>query len=84
MRTLFFSIAVIAAGSAVALAADVSGDIKSVDTTKNTITLEDGSVYNAPQTLDISKFKAGEKVNMSFDKSGDKMMITSVKPAGRP
>jgi Cu/Ag efflux protein CusF len=83
MRALLFSSAAVLLCTA-AVAADVSGDITKVDNTANTITLKDGSVYTSPKNVDISKFKVGETVNMSYDKSGDKMVITSIKAAGRP
>ena len=84
MRALLYSVAAVLISAPLALAADVSGDITSVDNTANTITLKDGSVYTSPKDVDISKFKVGEKVNISYDKSGDKMMITKIKEAGRP
>ena len=84
MRALLFPVVAVLGGVSMALAADVSGDITSIDNTANTITLKDGSVYTSPKDVDISKFKVGEKVNMSYDKSGDKKMITKIKEAGRP
>ena len=55
--------------------------IKSLDTTKDMITLDNGSSYVAPQGVKLSDFKVGEKVTVSSTKAGDKMDITSIKPA---
>lgn len=64
-----------------AYAADTSGTIKSLDTTKDMVTLDNGSSYMAPKGVKLSDFKVGEKVTVSYTKAGDKMDITSIKPA---
>ena len=85
MRALFFSVATVLLGAvSVALAADASGAIKSLDGAKRTVTLQDGSVYTVPDTIDLSKFKVGEKVKISYDQSGKSMIATSMQVAGRP
>jgi len=69
-------------GSAsVAYAADATGKIKSLDLTKDMVTLDNGSSYMAPKTMKLSDFKVGEKVTVSYTKAGDKMDISSIKPA---
>jgi uncharacterized protein (AIM24 family) len=69
-------------GSAsIAYAADATGKIKSLDTTKDTVTLDNGSSYMAPKTVKLSDFKVGQKVTVSYSKAGDKMDIMSMKPA---
>jgi Cu/Ag efflux protein CusF len=67
--------------ASVAYAADATGTIKSLDTTKDMITLDNGSTYVAPMSVKLSDFKVGEKVTVSYSKAGDKMDITSIKPA---
>ncbi len=67
--------------ASVAYAADATGTIKSLDTTKDMITLDNGSTYVAPMSVKLSDFKVGEKVTVSYSKAGEKMDITSIKPA---
>ena len=67
--------------ASVAYAAEASGTIKSLDMAKDMITLDNGSTYVAPKSVELSKFKVGEKVTLSYTKSGDKMDVTSIKPA---
>ena len=67
--------------ASVAYAADAIGKIKSLDMTKGMVTLDSGSSYMAPKTVKLSDFKVGEKVTVSYTKAGDKMDITSIKPA---
>jgi uncharacterized protein (AIM24 family) len=67
--------------SSVAFAADATGKIKSLDTSKDMITLDNGSSYMAPKSMKLSNFKVGEKVTVSYTKAGDKMDATSIKPA---
>ncbi|MFY9972164.1 MAG: DUF1344 domain-containing protein [Roseiarcus sp.] len=64
----------------VAYAADASGTIKNLNATADTITLDNGSTYMAPKSVNLTNFKVGEKVTVSYTKSGDKMDITSIKP----
>ena len=83
MRT--FTSAVLAAAilgaASVAYAADTTGTIKSSDTSKDMITLDNGSSYMVPKGMKLSDFKVGEKVTVSYTKAGDKMDATSIKPA---
>jgi uncharacterized protein (AIM24 family) len=67
--------------ASVAYAADITGTIKSLDTSKDMITLDNGSSYMAPKSMKLSDFKVGEKVTVSYTKTGDKMDATSIKPA---
>jgi hypothetical protein len=48
---------------------------------KDSITLDNGSTYMAPKSVKLSDFKVGEKVTVSYSKSGVTMDITSIKPA---
>ena len=65
----------------VAYAADATGTIKSLDTVKDSVTLDNGSTYMAPKSVNLSDFKVGEKVTVSYSKAGATMDITSIKPA---
>ena len=67
--------------ASVAYAADATGAIKSLDVAKDMITLDNGSTYMAPKSMKLSDFKVGEKVTVSYTKTGDKMDVTSIKPA---
>ena len=62
-------------------AAEATGKIKSLDMTKDMVTLDNGSTYIAPKSVKLSDFKVGEKVTVSYTKAGDKMDVTSIKPA---
>jgi Cu/Ag efflux protein CusF len=63
-----------------AVAAEATGKIKSLDTTKDMVTLDNGSTYIAPKTTKLSDFKVGEKVTVSYAKTGGKMDVSSIKP----
>lgn len=69
-------------GASVALAADATGVIKTLNMTKDTITLDNGSTYMAPKSVSLSNFKIGEKVMVSYAKTGGAMNLTSIKPVG--
>ena len=67
--------------ASIGYAADATGKIKSLDMTKGMVTLDNGSSYIAPKSAKLSSFKVGEKVSVSYTKTGDKMDVTSIKPA---
>jgi Cu/Ag efflux protein CusF len=67
--------------ASVAYAADATGTIKSLDMSKDMITLDNGSSFMAPKSVKLSDFKVGEKVTVSYTKAGDKMDATSIRPA---
>ncbi len=67
--------------ASVAYAANATGKIKSLDMAKDRVTLDSGSSYMALKGVKLSNFKVGEKVTVSYTKAGDKMDITSIKPA---
>jgi Protein of unknown function (DUF1344) len=62
-------------------AAGATGKIKSLDMTKDMVILDNGSSYTAPKSMKLSDFRIGEKVTVSYTKTGDKMDIGSMKPA---
>ena len=81
---MFASAALAAAflgAASAAYAADATGKIKSLDMTRDSITLDNGSTFMAPKATKLSDFKVGQKVTVSYTKSGDKMDVTSIKPA---
>jgi len=73
--------AVLFAGASTAFAADASGKIKSIDTTKDLVTLDNGSSYVAPSTVKLSSFKVGEKVDITYTTNNGKMQIDTMKAA---
>jgi Cu/Ag efflux protein CusF len=81
MLTCAAAAAALLGATSVAFAADATGKIKSLDTSKDMITLDNGSSYMAPKGMNLSNFKVGEKVTVSYTKAGDKMDATSIKPA---
>ena len=66
--------------ASIAYATGFTGTIESLNATKDMVSLDNGSTYIAPKTVNLSKFKVGEKVTVSYAKAGEKMDITSIKP----
>jgi Cu/Ag efflux protein CusF len=69
------------AAASIANAADATGVIKSIDTVKDTITLADGATYHAPSSVQLSSFKIGQKVAITYSQSNGKMEVSAMKPA---
>jgi len=64
-------------------AASTSGTIKSIDSAKDMIVLDNGSSYAVPSSANVklSDFKVGEKVDVTFTQSGSTMEVSALKPA---
>lgn len=83
MRNLIIPGAAVAllAATSFAFAADATGTIKSINTTKAMMTLDNGSSYWAPASVKLSNFKVGEKVSVTYTMAKGKMEISSLKPS---
>ncbi len=67
-----------------AMAHHTVGTIKSLSAANDTVTLANGSTYGAPKTMNLSSFKVGEKVAITYTKDGmakGKREIETVAPA---
>lgn len=74
--------AMLAASSLAALAAEATGVIASIDSSAGTVTLEDGSTYMLPTSVDTASLKVGEQVKITYEEgSGGQMTATEVAPA---
>ena len=74
--------AILAASSLVALAAEATGAIASIDTTAMTVTLADGKTYKLPASADAASLKVGEQVKVTFDEASDgTLSATAIEPA---
>ncbi|MGN8024480.1 DUF1344 domain-containing protein [Phyllobacterium sp. 22229] len=79
MKRLFLTIATVAALlSGAASAATLSSEIKSIDTKLQTLTLTDGKVYQLARGVSVNKLKIGDKVSVSYDQSGTKLVVTKI------
>ena len=78
MRVLLIAAttAALVGGASLAFAASANstvGVIKSLNPAKDTVTLDNGATYWAPKTMDLSKFKVGEKVAITYGHAKGKM-----------
>jgi Cu/Ag efflux protein CusF len=69
------------AGISIAYAADATGMIKAIDMSKDMVTLDNGSIYTAPSSMNLSAFKVGEKVTVTYSAANGKMAASAIKPA---
>lgn len=81
MRKLVFAAATAAALFAAissAIAADVTGAIKSIDAATSTITLDNGKAYKLPASIKATDWKVGEKVKVTFDDKNGQLVVTAI------
>ena len=75
-------IATMLAGSAFAAAAhSISGVIKTIDPAKKDIVLQTGETFTLPAKFDVKTIKVGEKVKITYEKQGTKMVASDVAAA---
>ena len=64
-----------------AYAADATGTIKSIDMSKHTVTLDNGSTYDVAKNVKFNGMRVGERVTLTYQQSGKAMDATAIKPA---
>ena len=77
--SMISAIAIFAATTA--FAADVTGAIKSVDTKKHEVVLDNGQTYIFPAKVDLSKMKAGETVKIKLETKKGKHEASAIAAA---
>ncbi len=65
----------------VASAATMTGTIKSIDVTAETVTLDNGKTFTLGSQVDASALKPGEKVKIIYSGSGSSMKVTAISAA---
>ena len=82
MRKFALSLALLAAASlsTAALAADstASGKIKALDAKACTVTLDNSTVYHFDAKCDLSKFKVGEKVAITWSAKNNAVWASKI------
>ena len=64
-----------------AYAAEATGTIKSIDMSKHTVTLDNGSTYDVAKDAQVIGMRIGERVTLTYQQSGKAMDATAIKPA---
>jgi hypothetical protein len=64
-----------------AYSAEATGTIKSIDMSKHTVTLDNGSTYDVAKSVKLDAMKVGERVTLTYQQSGKAMDATGIKPA---
>lgn len=72
------SAAALIATVGIASAAEKDGKIKSIDTTKMVLTLDDGTVYELGKGIVVKDLKAGQEVKVMFETKDGKNMADKV------
>jgi len=65
-------------GMAAAYAEETQGMLKSIDAAKMTLTLEDGTEFVMPATVDPAMLKVGDVVTITYENQGDKKIVSEI------
>jgi Cu/Ag efflux protein CusF len=69
----------LSASAAYAAAQTKTGDIKSTDVAKHELTLASGDTFEVPSGVKLEKFKAGDKVAITYETKDGKMLASKVR-----
>jgi Cu/Ag efflux protein CusF len=64
--------------SAYAAAQTKTGDVKSTDIAKHELTLNSGDTFSVPSGVKLDRFKAGDKVAITYETKDGKMVASKV------
>jgi hypothetical protein len=64
--------------SGAAFAGETTGVIKSLNSTKDVVTLDNGATYDVAKGVNLSNFKVGEKVTITYSQAGKMMDATAI------
>lgn len=76
--TLAIAALIALSASAYAATQTKTGDIKSTDAAKHELTLSDGATFSVPGKMKLDTFKAGDKVAITYETKGGKMVASKV------
>ena len=77
MRILLSAVAALML-SAASHAAEVEGQIKTIDRENLTITLDDGKSYRLPGEFDVDSLTEGMEILFAYDEIGGENLITDI------
>ena len=67
--------------STTAFGAEITGTIKTVDKSHDSIRLADGRKFTLPEGIEAETLKVGEKVKIVYSSKAGKTMVTSIQAA---
>lgn len=67
-------------GAALAASQTATGTIKALDAKDHTLTLDSGKSFSLPKNMKTSGLKTGEKVKITFETTGGKLVASKVRP----
>lgn len=76
--TLAFAALTALSATAYAATQTKSGDVKSTDAAKRELTLSSGDTFEIPSQVKLDKFKAGDKVAITYEMKDGKMVASKV------
>jgi Cu/Ag efflux protein CusF len=82
MKRRIIAIALIlAASTTAAFAAEMTGTVKAIDKSHDSITLTDGKTFTLPERIEAETLKVGEKVQVVYSSKAGKLLATSIHAA---
>lgn len=59
----------------------MTGTIKAIDKSHDSITLTDGKTFTLPEGIEVETLKVGEKVQVAYSSKAGKLLVTSIHAA---
>jgi hypothetical protein len=74
--------ALLCASSIVALAAEATGAIASLNTSEGTVTLDNGQTFMLPASIDAASLQIGDRVSVAYEENANgEITATTITPA---
>ncbi|WP_315925963.1 DUF1344 domain-containing protein [Mesorhizobium sp. SP-1A] len=82
MKRPIIAVALILAASTTAvLAKEMTGTVRAIDKSHDSITLSDGKTFTLPEGIEAETLKVGEKVKVVYTSKAGKMVASSIRAA---
>jgi Cu/Ag efflux protein CusF len=82
MKKTIIAIALsLSASTTAVFAAEMTGTVKAIDKSHDSITLTDGKTFTLPEGIEAETLKVGEKIKVVYSSKAGKLLATSIHAA---
>lgn len=70
---------ILVASTTAVFAKEMTGTVKAIDKTHDSITLTDGKTFTLPEGIEAETLKVGEKITVVYSSKAGKLLATSIR-----
>lgn len=80
-KTIIAIALIVAASTTAAFAKEMTGTVKAIDKSHDSITLTDGKTFTLPEGIEAETLKVGEKVKVIYSSKAGKLLASGIHAA---